>query len=116
MTTDFKQGDIIKLNFNPTKGHEQRGWRPALVVSDDEFNKVCGGMIRVAAITTNEKEFPLHVELPAGLPVYGKVMLDQERTIDSQAEQRNCQYACSVPDDFLDKIINTEQLIYKKSR
>lgn len=27
-----KQGDIIKINFNPQKGHEQSGYRPAVVV------------------------------------------------------------------------------------
>ena len=30
-----KQGDIIKLDFSPTKGHEQQGRRPALIVSND---------------------------------------------------------------------------------
>lgn len=32
------QGDIIKVNFNPQKGHEQAGYRPAVVVSNDFFN------------------------------------------------------------------------------
>ena len=33
-----KQGDIIFINFNPTKGHEQKGQRPAIVVSTNIFN------------------------------------------------------------------------------
>ncbi len=33
------QGDIIKVNFNPQSGHEQAGYRPALVVSNDFFIK-----------------------------------------------------------------------------
>ena len=33
-----RQGDIIKLNFNPQAGHEQAGYRPALVISNDFFN------------------------------------------------------------------------------
>lgn len=40
----LKQGDIIKLNFNPQSGHEQAGYRPALVVSNEVFhqkNKSC---------------------------------------------------------------------------
>ena len=34
-----KQGDIIKVNFNPQAGHEQAGYRPALVVSNDFYNQ-----------------------------------------------------------------------------
>ena len=33
-----RQGDLIKVSFNPQHGHEQAGYRPALVVSNDEFN------------------------------------------------------------------------------
>ena len=33
-----KQGDVIKINFNPNKGHEQAGYRPALVVSNNIYN------------------------------------------------------------------------------
>jgi len=32
-----KQGDIIWLDFDPQTGHEQRGRRPALVVSNESF-------------------------------------------------------------------------------
>jgi len=28
-----KQGDIIKMDFDPTKGYEQKGWRPAVVMN-----------------------------------------------------------------------------------
>ena len=34
-----KQGDIVFLDFNPTKGHEQSGVRPAVVVSTNIFNQ-----------------------------------------------------------------------------
>ena len=33
-----KQGDIIKINFNPSVGHEEGKFRPALVVSNDDYN------------------------------------------------------------------------------
>lgn len=104
------------MNFDPTKGHEQNGYRPALVVSNDDFNMMCGGVIKVAAITSNEKEFPLHVEIPAGLPVHGVVELDHERSIDSWARARNVKYVCSVPSEFLDEILRKLALTYKKSR
>ena len=40
-----KQGDIIKINFNPQAGHEQAGYRPAVVVSNNFFNKKCKNII-----------------------------------------------------------------------
>jgi len=46
-----KQGDIIKMDFNPTKGHEQQGRRPALVVSNASYNKFARGVAIVCPIT-----------------------------------------------------------------
>ena len=34
-----RQGDIIKVDFNPQAGHEQAGYRPALVISNNFFNQ-----------------------------------------------------------------------------
>ena len=34
-----KQGTIIKVNFNPQSGHEQAGYRPAIVISNNIFNQ-----------------------------------------------------------------------------
>ena len=39
MVKTFEQGDIIYLNFNPQAGHEQKGKRPAVVVSNNIFNR-----------------------------------------------------------------------------
>ena len=38
MVDKFKQGDIIYVNFNPEASHKQKGLRPAVVVSCDDFN------------------------------------------------------------------------------
>ena len=54
-----KSGDIVYLDFNPTKGHEQNGFRPAIVLSNDVFNSFTK-MVIVCPITTNIKEFPTH--------------------------------------------------------
>ena len=40
MVTVFEQGDIVYLDFDPQAGHEQKGRRPALVVSNNLFNRV----------------------------------------------------------------------------
>ena len=54
-----KQCDIAFLDFNPTKGHEQAGKRPCIVISNNVFNKNTK-MAMVCPITSNEKEFPTH--------------------------------------------------------
>jgi len=77
------QGDIIKLNMNPTKGHEQAGYRPVLVVSNASFSQA-SNMVMVCPITNTDRNCPLHVEIIGGTTT-GFVMCDQIRSIDIQA-------------------------------
>ena len=57
-----KQGAIIKVDFNPQAGHEQAGYRPALVISNDFFNQKANLTI-VCPITNTSNRFPLHLPL-----------------------------------------------------
>lgn len=98
-----KQGDVLWVDLNPTQGHEQRGKRPVLVVSNDDFNELCGGMVKVASITSTMRRFPLHLPLPESLPIHGMVKLEQERAVD--LSYRGFEYACHVPQDFMVKIL-----------
>lgn len=97
------QGQIVKLNLDPTEGHEQAGYRPVLIVSNNDFNKMCGGIVKVIPITTTHNGFPLHMTLPAGLPIYGDLELEHERSVDIVA--RGYRSFCTVPTDFLKEII-----------
>ncbi len=76
-----KQGDIVFIDFNPTKGHEQKGKRPAIVISTNIFNKHTG-MILVCPISTNTKEFPTHYILEDSKEIYGAVLCEHIRSID----------------------------------
>jgi len=58
-----KRGDIWLVNFNPGRGSEQKGIRPALVVQNDIGNEY-GSTTIIAAITTTIKTFPVTVLLP----------------------------------------------------
>ena len=58
----LQQGDIIKLNFNPQSGHEQAGYRPALVVSNEIFHQKTN-LVIVCPISNTSNKFPLHVQL-----------------------------------------------------
>ncbi len=76
-----KQGDIVFLDFNPTKGHEQKGYRPAMIVSNDTFNKNTK-MVILCPITSNEKEYPTHYLLQESKKIKGSVLCEHIRSID----------------------------------
>ncbi|MDR2050270.1 MAG: type II toxin-antitoxin system PemK/MazF family toxin [Deltaproteobacteria bacterium] len=96
-----KQGQILKLDLDPVLGHEQRGYRPVLVVSAAIFNAHTG-FCWVVPITTPQKGLPHEIRLPEGLPVCGTLLLSQLRSIDWRA--RPFSVACSVRADFLEDI------------
>ena len=80
---DIKQGDIIKIDLNPTRGREQAGHRPVLVVSNASHSLASNTTI-VCPITNTDRQNPLHVQLE-GLETSGFVMCDQIRAIDVRA-------------------------------
>ncbi|MBQ8187802.1 MAG: type II toxin-antitoxin system PemK/MazF family toxin [Clostridia bacterium] len=96
-----KQGDIIKINFNPQTGHEQAGYRPAIVVSNNAFNKRCS-MTLVCPITNTTTPYPLHVPL-YGTVTTGVVMCEQIRSLDLSARPHH--FVESVPAELLEEII-----------
>lgn len=80
----FEQGDIIEVDFSPTRGHELADSRPALVVSNHDFN-ISNSMTLVCPITTRMKPFFLHQELPLDCCVRGSVVMEQVRALDLEA-------------------------------
>ncbi len=94
-----KQGDIVYLDFNPTKGHEQKGFRPAVVISTNIFNQNTK-MVIVCPITSNIKEFPTHYKLEDTKNVSGSVLCEHIRSIDY--EFRNLKFVEKLSDkDFI---------------
>ena len=106
-----KRGDIIYLNFNPTKGHEQGGFRPALVLSSDTFNNFTK-MVIVCPITTNTKEFPTHYLLKNTKKINGSVLCEHLISIDY--ETRNLKYVEKCSEEDCDNIIDLIDSFYKK--
>jgi mRNA interferase MazF len=92
-----KQGDIIKLNLNPTKGHEQAGYRPVLVINNASFSKA-SNMIVICPITNTDRDSLLHVPLK-GLVTTGFVMCDQIKAVDLKA--RDYKIIEAIDDDML---------------
>lgn len=77
------RGDIRWADLNPTKGHEQAGVRPVLIISQDVFNEHSGTVIAMALTSRPQKaEFPLSLELSGGgLPRQSWVKISQLRTL-----------------------------------
>jgi len=75
------KGDLIVLSFNPQSGHEQKGRRPALVVSNTLFNQKTGLAI-VCPITRTDRKYPFHVKIPEASTLNGFVMADQVKSVD----------------------------------
>ena len=97
-----KQGDIVKLNFNPQSGHEQAGYRPAVVVSNNFFNAKTNLTI-VCPITNTNKSFPLHVILDSSTKTTGVVLCEQLKTVDLDSRQYT--FVEKMPKDLLDEVI-----------
>ena len=77
-------GDLIWTDFEPSKGREQAGRRPALAISARAFTAYTGLAV-VCPITSRVRPFPTSVVLPPGLPVAGEILLSHVRSIDTLA-------------------------------
>lgn len=77
----LQPGDIIRIDFDPTRGHEQAGYRPAIVLSVQKYNQQ-SGMVWVAPITSTVRGWPVEVTLPVGLKTSGAVRMDNVRALD----------------------------------
>ncbi|MEK7066458.1 MAG: endoribonuclease MazF [Patescibacteria group bacterium] len=75
-----ERGDLVWVNFNPTRGHEQSGKRPALVISTVGYNSKTNLAI-VVPITSKEKGYPFEVGFLSS-EIKGVVLSDQVRNID----------------------------------
>lgn len=81
-----RKGELILLTFDPQSGHEQRGRRPALVVSNDLFNQHTGLCI-ACPITNTDRGHPFHVAVSSGTGVTGYAMVEQVKSIDFRSRK-----------------------------
>lgn len=81
-----RKGDLVALTFDPQAGHERRGRRPALVVSNDLFNLRTGFCV-TCPVTSARRDYPFHVPLPEECGVEGVVMVEQVKSVDFRAHR-----------------------------
>ena len=98
-----KKGDFMAVTFDPQSGHEQKGRRPALVVSNDLFNKHTG-LALVCPLTHTDREFPFHVAIEGHPKVTGFVMVEQLKSIDFRA--RKAKRIGKASELFLEEVLS----------
>ncbi len=104
MTTYVPQkGEFIAVTFDPQSGHEQRGRRPALVVSNTLFNKHTGLAI-VCPLTKTDRSFPFHVAVVNDPNVTGFVMVEQVKSVDFRA--RKAERIGRASDSVLEEVLS----------
>ncbi len=100
-----RKGDLIWINFNPTSGVEQKGLRPALVVSEMAFNDKVG-MAFCCPVTNTVRGGPFEVLVPKKSGVSGVILTDQIRSIDWRAREARFISSASinVMNDVVDRL------------
>jgi mRNA interferase MazF len=97
-----QRGDFAWLDFAPQTGREQAGRRPAIIISDEIYNKTTGLLI-CCPITSKIKNYPFEVALPLGLKVRGAVLSDHIKNFDWR--ERNIEFIAKAPALILDEVI-----------
>lgn len=98
-----KKGDLITLSFDPRTGREQKGRRPALVVSNDLFNRHTGLAI-VCPITNSDRGFPFHLAVPSESSLTGFVMVEQVKSVDYA--RRGAKFVERASGELVDDVLN----------
>jgi mRNA interferase MazF len=104
-----ERGDIVWLDFNPQLGHEQRGRRPALVISYKAYNERIGLGI-FCPITSKVKGYPFEVEIDLK-KIKGAVLSDQVKSLDWK--ERNIEYIERISEKDLEEVIEKVEAIIK---
>ena len=110
-----RRGDIVWINFDPQAGHEQANERPALVLSDEQYNR----RLRLAImcpITTRQAPYrrDLDVSIPPEVTIRNKnsigfikltgvVQADHIKSLDWF--ERAARYAGDMPNDTVNQVL-----------
>ncbi len=106
-------GDIIKINFSPSKGHEQEGYRPGLVISDPITQKELNGIVTVVPIINSTSTFFTRVNLDDyNIQTKGDILMDQINALD--LSKRPYKFIEKAPKEALNKCNIIFNAIYER--
>jgi mRNA interferase MazF len=95
-----EKGDFITLSFDPQSGHEQKGRRPALVISNLLFNRATG--LAIVCPNTN-RNIPFHLPVPSSSSLTGFIMIEQVKSVDYNA--RKAKFVQKAPLQLVEDVI-----------
>lgn len=105
-----KKGDFITVTFDTQSGHEEKGRRPALVMSNFLFAKSTGLAV-VCPITNTNRQFPFHVKITDSQKIKGYIMVEQVKSIDYKS--RKIKYIEDAPIYILNEALSLlDAIIY----
>lgn len=104
------QGDIIVVDLNPVKGREQKGFRPALVISPSIYNSA-SELCLILPITSHAKGYPFEYQLEESLKTKGVILCDQIRNISHV--NRKVKFIEKVSGEFLENVKNLTKTLIK---
>lgn len=108
-----EKGDFIVATFDPQSGHEQKGRRPALVISNSLFNKATGLTI-VCPITNTNRNIPFHIEVSEKSSLTGFIMVEQVKSIDYIS--RRVKFLEKADDEMLNEVLSVlDACIYQNA-
>lgn len=109
MKSDYvpERGDLVWLNFTPQAGHEQRGRRPAICISQKMYNQKVG-LALFCPITSHVKGYPFEIVLEEH-SINGCILSDQIKSLDYR--QRNCEFIEKAMDEEIDAVVGNIQLL-----
>ena len=105
-----QKGDIVWLEFNPQSGHEQKGTRPALVISPEIYNSKTG-LCLFMPITSKVKDYPFEVKVKTP-KISGVILSDQIKSLDFKA--RNIKFIDRLEEKAFNQAIEKVLLLIEK--
>jgi mRNA interferase MazF len=82
-----QRGEIWTASLDPTRGHEQAGERPVLILSSNTYNQGPAGLVFVAPLTRTDRRIPVHVRLDppeGGVTSPSFILCDHVRSISKE--------------------------------
>jgi len=102
-----EKGDLVWLDFDPQAGHEQKGRRPAICVSQQKYNQKIG-LALFCPITSHIKGYPFEIVLDKH-SINGCILSDQVKNLDYN--QRNCTFIEKATDEEIDSVVDNIKLL-----
>lgn len=100
----YRRGDIVAADLDPALGHEQRKRRYLLVISNEQFNRLCN-LTWTCPITSIDNGYPLHMAVHpiSTVNIEGFAEIEQLKSLDLSA--RNAEIVGYLPQDETDAAI-----------